>query len=112
MADNVLHPSTEAGKVVTLSAPAMACEFSIQFPADEPDRRFAMEAFEWIERLEQQLSVYRESSELATINRTADVERARVEPGLYALLNRCREWTRVSEGAFDVTAGPLVKAWG
>ena len=102
----------EAAQVVTLSAPAMACEFSIQFPAEEQDRRFVMEAFEWIEHLEEQLSVYRESSELSTINRTASEQSVRVEPSLYELLKRCREWTRVSQGAFDVTAGPLVKAWG
>ena len=101
-----------AGQVVTLSAPAMACEFAIQFPAAEKDRRYAMEAFEWIERLEEQLSVYRESSELSTINRKAAAEPVSVETNLFALLRRCREWHQASEGAFDVTAGPLIKAWG
>jgi FAD:protein FMN transferase len=101
-----------AGQVVTLSAPAMACEFAIQFPASEKDRRFAMEAFEWIERLEEQLSIYRESSELSAINRKAAAEPVSVETNLFALLQRCQEWHRSSEGAFDVTAGPLIKAWG
>lgn len=101
-----------AGQVVTLSGPAMACEFAIQFPATEKDRRFAMEAFEWIERLEGQLSVYRESSELSAINHTAAAEPVTVEASLFALLQRCRDWHRSSEGAFDVTAGPLIKAWG
>lgn len=101
-----------AARVVTLSAPAMACEFSIQLPSTETDRRWVMEAFEWIEKLEQQLSVYRETSELSVLNRTAHEAAVHVEPQLYALLKRCRDWSRDSDGAFDVTAGPLVKAWG
>jgi len=90
----------------------MACEFVIQFPTSQPDRRFAMEAFEWIERLEQQLSAYRESSDLSTLNRDAFENPTRVEHALFRLLKRCRDWWEQSEGAFDVTAGPLIKAWG
>jgi thiamine biosynthesis lipoprotein len=108
----ILETAEAAARVVTLSAPAMACEFSIQLPSTESDRRWVMEAFEWIEKLEQQLSVYRETSELSALNRTAHDAPVHVEPQLYALLKRCRDWSRESDGAFDVTAGPLVKAWG
>jgi thiamine biosynthesis lipoprotein len=103
---------TAAGQVVSLSAPAMACEFVIQFPTTQPDRTLAMEAFDWIERLENQLSVYRESSELSSINETACSGPVRVEPTLFRLLQRCRHWWEASDGAVDVTAGPLIKAWG
>src|SRR4051794_5085716 len=100
------------GRVVSLRAPAMACEFVLQFPDSQTDRHLAMEAFEWIESLEQQLSAYRETSELSVLNRTAFEGPVRVEPALFRLLLRCRNWQRESEGAFDVTAGPLIKAWG
>ena len=99
-------------RVVSVSAPAMACEFVIQFPSTQPDRQYAMEAFEWIERLEQQLSVYRETSEISEINRTAFERAVRVEPTLFRLLQRCRTWWEDSDHAFDVTAGPIIKAWG
>jgi FAD:protein FMN transferase len=101
-----------AGQVVSLSAPAMACEFVVQFPSTQPDRQFAMEAFEWIERLEEQLSVYRETSEVSEINRTSFEKPVRVEPMLFRLVQRCRMWWEESEQAFDVTAGPIIKAWG
>lgn len=103
---------TARNEVVSLRAPAMACEFVVQFPSSQSDRRFAMDAFDWLERLEEQLSVYRESSELSTLNRTAFDGPVSVSPALYALLKRCRVWWKESERALDVTAGPLIKAWG
>ena len=36
----------------------------------------------------------------------------RVESSLFALLFRCRELYRETEGAFDITSGPLTRAWG
>src|SRR5207237_10259328 len=35
-----------------------------------------------------------------------------VERRLFDLLARCAELTAATAGAFDVTAGPLIKAWG
>ena len=37
---------------------------------------------------------------------------AAVEPELLAFLAECLRWSRESDGAFDVTVGPLMKAWG
>lgn len=98
--------------LVTLRRPAMACVFAVQFPLSQPDRRHALEAFAFIDRLEEQLSIYRDDSAIAAINRTAAATPVRVERLLFKLLERCRELWRESEGAFDVTAGPLVRVWG
>ena len=35
-----------------------------------------------------------------------------VEPELFDFLAVCLRWSRDSDGAFDVTVGPLMKAWG
>jgi thiamine biosynthesis lipoprotein len=72
----------------------------------------ANEALEEIQRLERQLSHYRDDSDIARINALAASEWVRVEPCLFALLERCAVLNRASEGAFDITTGPLVKAWG
>jgi thiamine biosynthesis lipoprotein len=36
----------------------------------------------------------------------------RVSPELFGLLSACDQYSRRSEGAFDITVGPLMKVWG
>jgi FAD:protein FMN transferase len=35
-----------------------------------------------------------------------------VSPELFQLLADCMRYSRESEGAFDITVGPLMKVWG
>ncbi len=69
-------------------------------------------AFEEIERLEQALSNYRSSSELSRINRTAAREEVTTDPEVFGLLQTSLDYSRRTDGAFDVTVGPLMRAWG
>lgn len=92
---------------------AMATEFEIVFPwgtvhAD----RVAAAAFELIEQLESQLSVFRETSEVSRLNRIAHQAAIPVDRELFRLLQRCEQLTLQTGGAFDITSGPLTKAWG
>jgi FAD:protein FMN transferase len=36
----------------------------------------------------------------------------RVDPRVLALLRRCADLCRLTDGAFDITVGPLLRAWG
>ena len=74
--------------------------------------RIAGQALDEAERLEQQLTIFRENSEVSAINRNAASQPVRVEPSLFELLLLCRELSRATAGAFDVTAGPLSRSWG
>jgi len=69
-------------------------------------------AFEEIERLEEALSDYRATSELSRINRLAARQAVTTDPEVFALLQRSLAYSRRSAGAFDVTVGPLMRAWG
>lgn len=69
-------------------------------------------AFDEGRRIDGFLSNYRDESELSGINRGAAAEAVEVTPEMGALLAKCLEYSRVSEGAFDVTVGPLMKLWG
>lgn len=100
-----------AAPVVTLGRPAMACLFEIQLPGAAADRRPAALAFEQIDDIEDQLTVYRETSVVSAINRAAGGAPVVVEPELFHLLERCRELAVRTAGAFDITAGPLVSLW-
>jgi thiamine biosynthesis lipoprotein len=65
-----------------------------------------------IDRIDRLLSHYRPTSPLSRLNREAADGPVAVEPELLDVLDRCLRWSRDSEGAFDVTVGPLMKAWG
>jgi FAD:protein FMN transferase len=69
-------------------------------------------AFEEARRLDHLLSNYREDSELSRINRLAAGEPVEVSDEMADLLDRCLDYSRASDGAFDITVGPLMKVWG
>jgi len=70
------------------------------------------EAISEIERLEEQLSLYRPSSEIAALNYRAARAPVRVTPPLFALLQHAQQLSQETDGAFDITIGPLVRCWG
>jgi thiamine biosynthesis lipoprotein len=96
-----------------VSRAAMACRFEITLPVTERSGvRVASEALDEVERLEQQLTVFRDSSEISFINRNAAALAVKVDPALFALLGLCQELSRETEGAFDITSSPLSRCWG
>ena len=100
---------------------AMACRFEITLASQDaswvPAARAALDE---IDRLEDQLSVFREDSAISHINRRAgsrcgpestDAAVAIDEP-LLGLLSQCGELYRATGGAFDVTSTPFSRCWG
>ncbi|HEY5314993.1 MAG TPA: FAD:protein FMN transferase [Pirellulales bacterium] len=109
------HGSSAAeAYMVQLKRRAMACDFELFLNAGQyPDAsEVALGAFDLIEQLEEQLSVFRPTSEISAINQQAAQGPVTVEPRLFALLVQAAEMFRASDGAYDITAGPLAKAWG
>jgi FAD:protein FMN transferase len=98
---------------LSLSIQAMATRFEmVLLGEDEVGLRAAgEEALREIERVEEQLSRYRQESEIATLNRLAAHRPVRVSPPLFRLLEDCRRFTAATAGAFDVTIGPFMRAW-
>jgi len=101
-------------ELVTLSLDAMATRFEIVLYGADPSRLRAAgeEALAEIERLDRQLSFYRADSDVSWINAHAAREPVKVEPGLFALLRLARQIHGDTDGAFDITVAPLMKAWG
>lgn len=92
----------------------MATRFEIALHGSNPAslRAAAEEALDEIDRIEAQLSIYRASSSLSRINSGASSNPVRVEPGVFRFLQRARQLSLSTGGAFDITAAPLFKAWG
>jgi thiamine biosynthesis lipoprotein len=69
-------------------------------------------AFGEIERVEALLSSYRPGSEVTRINRHAARGPVTTDPETFGLIERALEYSEITHGAFDVTVGRLLKAWG
>jgi thiamine biosynthesis lipoprotein len=93
---------------------AMGTTFSLTLygsrEADLPGAAAA--AFEEAHRLDRLLSNYLPASEWSRINREAGREAVEVSSELFELLAACQDYSRESEGAFDITVGPLMRTWG
>jgi thiamine biosynthesis lipoprotein len=99
--------------LLRLSRRAMATTFELALPFATPNAWDMGEVvFDLLDALEAQMTVYRDTSEVANINCTAPVAPVVVEPRLFELLETAARITAETDGAFDVTAGALVKAWG
>ena len=98
---------------IHVNRPAMACRFEVTLPIwEQAGVLAARDALDEVDRIEQQLTVFRESSEVSFINRNAAAGAVTVEPLLFGLLVLCQELHRETEGAFDITSGPLTRCWG
>jgi thiamine biosynthesis lipoprotein len=92
---------------------AMATDFEVALPLGTPNATAAAEsALDLIDGLETQLTVYQDSSEVSRLNQHAAQEPVPVEEQLFGLLQLAQRLTAETDGAFDITAGALVKAWG
>jgi len=114
MAGLLAPPAAAAERLFREARPAMGTTFTIYlYAADQATASEQFEnAFEEIERIEEALSNYRESSELSRINREAARGPVTTDPEVFEVLQRSLDYARRSGGAFDVTVGPLMRAWG
>lgn len=101
-----------AGPTVRLGTRAMACDFAVILnPGPAEEAWAASDALDLVHQLEAQMTVYRDDSELAAINRRAADEEVEVEPQLFGLLREAIRLAERTEGAFDPTSGPLIALW-
>lgn len=70
------------------------------------------QAFEEVRRIDRMLSNYRADSELSRINREAAANAVLASEEMFGLLEACQNYSAASEGAFDISVGPLMKIWG
>ncbi|TVP99825.1 MAG: FAD:protein FMN transferase [Planctomycetaceae bacterium] len=99
--------------VTEITRRAMATEFGVVI-AGRPGNavEVAIEALDDLGRLESLMSVHQPASQVSEINRLAGVRPVRVAPELIEVLTRAVAIAELTGGAFDVTAGPLVRCWG
>ena len=74
-----------------------------------PDRRAASIVFDEISRIDGLLNRYNKNSEIYKLNATGKLK---ASPDTFYIIRSAKEFWLLSDGAFDITVGPLVDAWG
>ncbi len=102
-------------RIMELQGTTMGTFYSIQVVDLSP----AIEPQELRDRIDAELdlvtdltSTYRDDSEVSGFNRSRTTGWFAVSPALAGLVKEAIRVSEVSEGAFDVTVGPLVNLWG
>jgi thiamine biosynthesis lipoprotein len=110
-------PATDGDRaVVVFNGPTMGTRYTVRVvasPLDEKRRESIRVAIEDVLDLANRLlSTWDPDSEISRFNRHASTDPFAVSPETIGLLGIAHRVAEVSEGAFDVTVGPLVEAWG
>ncbi|MCK4998897.1 MAG: FAD:protein FMN transferase, partial [Anaerohalosphaera sp.] len=68
-------------------------------------------AFDQLTEVDASMSDYIEDSELSQLNRNGYDGPVKVSDGLFEVISAAVQYSRQSDGAFDITIGPLVGLW-
>ena len=92
----------------------MACEYAIELYGSDVDAfpGIADEAFDEVDRIDRLMSNYKRDSPLSRVNREAARHPVAVDSELFDFIVDSMRFHHDSDGAFDITVGPLMKAWG
>jgi FAD:protein FMN transferase len=112
--DAAPQASGRSSLLVSVRRRAMACEFEVQLAAarDDDSMEHVFAALDLVESLESQMTVYRDDSEVIRINGRAAAAPVEVEPRLFELLKLSHRIYDETDGALDITSGPLSAVWG
>jgi len=93
---------------------SMACAYAIVAYGDDGGAlpRILEAAFDEVDRIDRLMSHYKPESPLSRLNREAAAGPVVVTPELFDFIAECLRYSRDSDGAFDITVGPLMKTWG
>ena len=93
---------------------SMACVYAIEAYGSDANSlpETLDEALDEVDRIDRLMSHYKSDSALSLLNRNASHGPVQVAPELFDLIAEAMRYQRESGGAFDITVGPLMKAWG
>lgn len=103
-------------KVWEISGPVFGTQYHINVVLKDDQARLKTLAggIEGVlEKVDASMSTWRDDSELSRFNSLGDQsEWTEISPALYEVLDRSRQISQLTDGAFDVTIGPVVNLWG
>jgi len=103
-----VSPSEQPGSQSRLLL-GTSCKITIY---DYPDKETFEKAFDRIEDIENKMSTHIETSDVYLINQNAGIAPVVVSQDTFTVIQKALAVAELSDGAFDITVGPLVDAWG
>jgi thiamine biosynthesis lipoprotein len=98
-----------------ISGPTMGTAYHIRvaaLPANLSAETLQTRVDQLLDTINQQMSTYLDNSEISRFNRSQSDEWFSVSPDTALVVGVALEVSGQTEGAFDVTVGPLVNLWG
>ena len=89
-----------------------ACEITVWHSSKSDAESSLQNAKKLFDEIENTLSTYKPESEISKLNQTGHIQAHECSNILYQNLVMAEAAWKASNGAFDVTIGPLVKLWG
>jgi thiamine biosynthesis lipoprotein len=108
---NLISPDKE--RLFKKSTVLMDTIVSITVVSTSRDRaeKAINEAFRELKRLEDIMNFYSEESEVSRINRNAGIRPVKVSMDMIDIIEKAIYVSRLTDGAFDITTGPLTRLW-
>lgn len=110
------RPAAERPALHVFEGPTMGTTFAVRVVAHElgAGRTAALRAAleRTLARVDERMSTWRPDSEVSRFNRARTTDRFPVSADTLAVFRHALEISELTGGAFDVTVGPLVDAWG
>lgn len=108
-----LASGAHAGELVNDGRYAMGTilEITLDVPDPAAGRALLDALYVEVARLERAMTLFDDTSDLSRLNRNAGRGPQPVDPDLARLLALSADYAKRTEGAFDVTVGPLVALW-
>lgn len=111
----VIGGCARAPRELAIAGPTMGTTYSIKVasaPADVDAHALRAATDQVLERIDRGMSGYRPDSEISRFNASPSTDWFEVSADLAIVVEHALQVSRESGGAFDITVGPLVAAWG
>ena len=99
------------GEALVIEGESMGMRWRVQVPGGEA-ASIRGEVARVMEGWEMAASLWREDSEIAQVNREPEGKWIKLGERLWSAVALAREVARETDGALDITVGPLVEIWG
>ena len=111
-----MWPGDGASEAYVVTGPIFGTTYSVKVVAPEfpKEKREAIDQVTQraLQQVDQAMSTYKADSELSKFNAAQSTEPFTLSGNTYQVFDLARSISDKSKGAFDVTVGPLVDAWG
>lgn len=70
------------------------------------------ESFKKLDEINEMASINISDSDVYKINSSAGIDYVKVHPEILKMIDTSIKYSKISEGAFDITIGPIINLWG